>query len=172
MKIVILTALILAALAQNPHPLPIPGVNLTTFAGSWYVVNMYDFWDNATRASDFSCYTLTFYIDSDLRGGSIQESIIYKNQSYNDATNFEVAFYSTKWNVGYGLHWTWVALDPVSQSWGTLADDDRQAAFLLSRTTNISNVVLNAQIALLKSEGYSVNSTNFFDYSQAACPSS
>lgn len=171
MKYLLALVLIISISAQTPHPVPIPSFSLTTISGLWYVIDSFDLYQTRNFSNEVTCWTLNFTIESQENGGMFDHTIIYNNKTYLDQSHFETRGTNSSWKVE-GTVWDWVAFDPVSQSWGTIADAYSQKAILISRSENVSNLVLNAQIAVLKGEGYGVNTTNFIGISQSGCSQS
>lgn len=65
--------------------------------------------------------------------------------------------------------WDWIALDPVSGSFGTYAQAGQQNAVIFSRTPTLSSTIINAKILLWKAEGYTPNATNFYTFDFSDC---
>jgi len=56
----------------------------------------------------------------------------------------------------------WISFDPLNGAWGTIAAENNQLAFILSRSPTLSNTIIQSQIGLLQSEGYLANMSNTY----------
>lgn len=154
MQVFILLSILALSLTQNP--IPAPALNLSHLEGQWNVAWVYNpFWDSEMTFSDCSLWKIT--VDPKEAG-----FISYEGSGWGIGFGFTASNSTTSvWDLQLGGNLTWIAYDP-GFSWftGVSTSDTLGRAFVLSKTAKLSNLVLNAQILLVKAEGYAVNATN------------
>lgn len=164
----------LIALLSAQHPIPVPGTQLSDFAGQWYAVWTFNNQANTNNTSPINCVVAN--IETTSVGGTINEAAYFNDgQIVNSTSSFTIGSSPSIWNINMqnGLQtFDVLAVDPVAQSWATFAFADIQSATILSRTPQISNLIITAQTALLIAEGYAVNSTNTIVLPSTLCNSS
>lgn len=153
MKSIVLLAILALAISQNP--IPAPSIDLQNFEGQWNIVWAYnEFWDSEMTYSECDLWNISV---NSKTGGYID----HEGAGWGVGIDFSLPGNKTTVWTSLAGQITWVAYDPNFQWFtGVSSGDMLDNAFILSKTANLSNIILNAQIVLLKAEGYAINATN------------
>lgn len=154
------------------HPVPVPGTQLSDFNGQWYGVWTFNNQANTNVTNPINCVVAN--IETTSVGGTIVEVAYLDNGDIlNSTSSFTIGSSPSIWNVQTQngvMTYDVLAIDPVAQSWALLGFANIQSATILSKTPQISNLIITAQTALLIAEGYTVNSTNTLILPSTLCP--
>jgi hypothetical protein len=118
-------------------------------------------------ANNVTCVQVNFNVSS----GNINanQTLYYNGAPFSTSYQFQVSNSSNAvWTLN-GDNLDWVAVDLVQYQWGVLAVQGEQSAFFFSRNNNVSSTILNAEIALLQKEGYTINSGDYVLLNNTAC---
>lgn len=167
MKFLILCTLLIIGISTispvfDPTPVPIPYLDFERMAGTWYGIWSYP---NSTNGTNATCWLNSVRTTED--GNITWNSSITLNGTFvNHTISMVVASQQgSVWNSTNNTQLTWIAVDPVSYSWGLGVFGSE--LFAISRTKNLSSTIIQAQAQLAKKEGYGMetNLTLFYDNS-------
>lgn len=146
--------------SQSPSPIPLPSLNLTNVEGFWYVTAIFESVFNKSIANYISC----FFVDISVNNTLIltNQTIYYNQVPIHSSMGYQTMNLTSIWvsTLDGNSVVEWIAADIVGYTWGLIGSADSQYAIFLSRTPNISSLLMKGLIYILLQENYLVNDIN------------